>query len=129
VNDLERQVVHNEFSFPEKYLRFEVRNAHGEAIMRRQGLNVIQLCFVESNERTGIGERANSFHVIRMAVGEDDEINVLQGDGEFREMILNITEKAVVPGINKNLLGSVDEVSVRVVGRGVVPDEGVKNFR
>jgi len=78
VNDLELQVADLQFSFPHKNLRFEVLNAHGGAVMGRQFFDEIQFSFMEGDQRLGFGEAANSLHVIRMAVGQENEINVLR---------------------------------------------------
>src|SRR4030042_2072940 len=77
VNDLELHAAHLEFSFSQKNLRFELRDAHGGAVMRRQSLSKIQFGLGKGNERLGIGKGANSLHVIRMGVGQDNEIYVL----------------------------------------------------
>ena len=83
MNNLEPHAAHLEFPFPQKNLRFELRDAHGGAVMRRQFLNKFQFSLVKGDERLGIGKGANSLHVVRMGVGQNNEINVLRGDGEF----------------------------------------------
>ena len=82
----------------------------------------------EKAKQLGFGEGANRFHVIRMAVGQDNQVNVLRRHGEFRKMLFYIPEKVIVPWINKNFLRSVDEVSVCVVRGRVLPHKSMKTF-
>src|SRR4030042_168584 len=58
VNDQERHVAYPEFPFLEENLRFELRDAHGGAVMRSQFLNKIQFSLMKGNERVGIRKGA-----------------------------------------------------------------------
>ncbi len=102
VNDLERHVAHLEFPFLEENLRFKLLDAHGGSVMRRQPPDKIQLSLMKGDERSGIGESANRFHVIRMAVSQETEINVMRRDGEFGKVVFHVLEEVLMPGIDED---------------------------
>ena len=83
MNDLESHIAHLEFPFLEEDLRFELPDAHGGSVMRGQFLDEIQFSFMEGDKRPEVGKGANALPVIRMGVGQNNEINVLRGDGEL----------------------------------------------
>jgi hypothetical protein len=76
---------------------------------------------VYSNGCARLKESANGLHVIGMGMGYDDNINVLQRQGEASQMVLHIPEEVVMARVHQYAFFTAEEIGVTIIGGWVQP--------
>jgi hypothetical protein len=79
VNDLEMDVSYIAFPFPQEDMGLEMGDSEGFAVTGGDTSYKTHLHFREGDERGFALEFTEAFQVIRMGMGNHDEINVLEG--------------------------------------------------
>jgi hypothetical protein len=64
--------------------------------------------------------------MVRVAVGDEDQINILRGKAELEEAEADRMEKMGMARIDEDCFRSPKEVGIAIVGRRVLPKKGVK---
>jgi hypothetical protein len=122
-----------------QYLELEVPHVQGPVPQEEVGFGdpvVIAGEFLEVGEvcgahgdHGGLGEEQGSLHVVRVCMGDDDQVH---GPGVYAqgvEPLFHMAEEVAVAGIDEDALARVDEVGVAVVLPVVLPQEGMESVK
>ena len=81
---------------------------------------------MDSHKGWNIKKEPDPLHVIRVSMGKDYKIHILQLKGEPGKIFPDVAQKMIVPGIDKYPFFSVKEIGIAIVRSGICPYKAVK---
>jgi hypothetical protein len=107
-------------------LRFKALKTQSFTVMGGDASDEIHLEGVYCDQGPRVPETPYAFHMVRVSVRDDDEVNILGRKGEIREAVQDVLEKVVMTGVHQNLFFSIYKIGVTIVCGRVGPAEGIQ---
>jgi hypothetical protein len=73
-------------------------------------------------------EKLNGFYMVRMAMGADDQSNVIERQSQFQQSVVHMVEHAAVTGVDEYAGGPIDQVGIAVVAGCRLPDKSMNTI-
>jgi len=104
VQNLKCLIADPEFPFLKQERRLKIQESHGGA--------EVHLCFVHGDQGGQPGEKTDRFHVVRVAVGNHDKVNVVRAKGQRCKTIRHVPEQMSMSRINEYFHIAVDQIGI-----------------
>jgi len=128
MDNLKSAVADSEVPFLQEEVWLKAIQLHGWGV-RPDKVFDKPIFFVAYSHKCWFFKHLHRLQVVRMAVGDNHQINLIRGEAQICQSLPHMAEKMSVAGVDQDFLRPIDKIRIAIIGGDIAPDEGMEVIR